>query len=81
MAQRHYLDMKHRLCPLPVLKVRKYARALGPGDVLVVETTDPGADKDFQHFCADRNYELIAQESQNGITTHTIRITEKTLNA
>jgi tRNA 2-thiouridine synthesizing protein A len=46
------LDATGLLCPLPVLKAKRALRPLAPGAVLEVLATDPGAVKDFEHFCA-----------------------------
>ncbi|MGH7039670.1 MAG: sulfurtransferase TusA family protein [Stellaceae bacterium] len=45
------LDATGLLCPLPVLKARRALRSVPDGGVLEVLATDPGAVKDFEHFC------------------------------
>ena len=45
------LDAQGLKCPLPVLKARKALKAVAPGGLLRVLATDPGASKDFIHFC------------------------------
>ena len=45
------LDATGLLCPLPVLKARRALKAVPAGGVLEVLATDPGAVKDFEHFC------------------------------
>ncbi|MGH7039460.1 MAG: sulfurtransferase TusA family protein [Stellaceae bacterium] len=45
------LDATGLLCPLPVLKARRALRSIPDGGVLEVLATDPGAVKDFEHFC------------------------------
>lgn len=45
------LDATGLLCPLPVLKAKRALRPLAAGAVLEVLATDPGAVKDFEHFC------------------------------
>lgn len=44
------LDLKGLKCPLPVLRTRKALRRLRPGDLLVVECTDPLAPIDIPHL-------------------------------
>jgi tRNA 2-thiouridine synthesizing protein A len=45
------LDARGLKCPLPVLKARRVLKDMAPGGLLRVLATDPGADKDFAHFC------------------------------
>jgi tRNA 2-thiouridine synthesizing protein A len=45
------LDATGLLCPLPVLKAKRALKPLAPGALLEVLATDPGAVKDFEHFC------------------------------
>ena len=45
------LDATGLLCPLPVLKARRALKPLAAAAVLEVLATDPGAVKDFEHFC------------------------------
>jgi tRNA 2-thiouridine synthesizing protein A len=60
------LDATGLLCPLPVLKARRALKSLAPGAVLEVLATDPGAIKDFEHFCATTGCELIEASEQPG---------------
>ena len=53
------LDARGLICPLPVLKARKALKTIADGDVLAVLATDPGAPKDFEHFCATTGSELV----------------------
>jgi len=62
------LDATGLLCPLPVLKARRALKAVPPGGILEVLATDPGATKDFQHFCQTTWCEMIeAGEQQGGV--------------
>jgi tRNA 2-thiouridine synthesizing protein A len=58
------LDTKGLRCPLPVLKARKALKEVAPGGLLRVLATDPGATKDFVHFCEATGCELV--ESSEG---------------
>ena len=60
------LDATGLLCPLPVLKARRALRAVPAGGILEVLATDPGAIKDFQHFCQTTGCELLASVEQPG---------------
>ena len=60
------LDTTGLLCPLPVLKARRALKPLAPGAVLEVLATDPGAVKDFEHFCKTTGCELLESCEQPG---------------
>ena len=60
------LDATGLLCPLPVLKARRALKPLAPGAVLEVLATDPGAIKDFEHFCQTTRCELLEVSEQPG---------------
>ncbi len=64
---RQELDAKGLLCPLPVLRARKALKALAPGDVLVVEATDPSAPKDFAAFCETTGNRLLSSTEADGV--------------
>ena len=62
------LDATGLLCPLPVLKARRALKPLAPGAVLEVLATDPGALKDFEHFCNTTGCEMLeASEGEGGV--------------
>jgi len=60
------LDATGLLCPLPVLKARRALRAVPAGGILEVLATDPGATKDFEHFCQTTGCALIEASEQPG---------------
>lgn len=61
------LDAKGLTCPLPVLRARKVVGELPAGAVLRVEATDPGAPKDFEHFCKAGGHQLLSSSADNGV--------------
>ena len=68
------LDATGLLCPLPVLKARRALKPLAPGAVLEVLATDPGATKDFEHFCQTTGCELLeANEQPGGVLRFVLR--------
>ncbi|MBV8777129.1 MAG: sulfurtransferase TusA family protein [Alphaproteobacteria bacterium] len=60
------LDATGLLCPLPVLKARRALRTVAPGGILCVLATDPGAAKDFEHFCATTGCRLVEWSEEAG---------------
>lgn len=73
MSEPVLLDAKGLKCPLPVLKARKAMRALPTGGVLRVLATDPGAAKDFAHFCKTTGHQLLASSEEGDVLTFDIR--------
>jgi tRNA 2-thiouridine synthesizing protein A len=73
MTQPLILDTKGLKCPLPVLKARKAMRDVPAGGVLRVLATDPGAVKDFEHFCKTTGHQLLACRDEAGVLTIEIR--------
>jgi tRNA 2-thiouridine synthesizing protein A len=68
------LDATGLLCPLPVLKARRALRAVPAGGTLEVLATDPGATKDFEHFCRTTGCTLVEQsESAEGVLRFLLR--------
>jgi tRNA 2-thiouridine synthesizing protein A len=67
------LDARGLICPLPVLKARKLLKTAPPGCVLVVQVTDPGAPKDFEHFCAVTGVALVSIEGRDDHLEITLR--------
>jgi tRNA 2-thiouridine synthesizing protein A len=67
------LDTKGLKCPLPVLKARKALREVPPGGLLKVLATDPGAVKDFEHFCKTTGSELVDSREEAGVLVFLIR--------
>jgi tRNA 2-thiouridine synthesizing protein A len=66
------LDTKGMKCPLPVLKARKALRDVAPGGLLRVLATDPGAAKDFEHFCKTTGCRLVEAGESEGVLTFLI---------
>ncbi len=66
------LDVKGLRCPLPVLKARKALRDVPAGGVLRVLATDPGAVKDFEHFCATTGCRLAEWHEEGGVLSFAI---------
>jgi tRNA 2-thiouridine synthesizing protein A len=67
------LDARGLKCPLPVLRARKAMKDVAAGDLLKVLATDPGAPKDFVHFCETTGHELVESSESGGIYSLTIR--------
>ena len=53
------MDLKGMPCPLPVVKVSQKIKTMQVGQVLVAETTDPGAHADFPAWAKTSGNEII----------------------
>ena len=60
------LDATGLLCPLRVLKARRALKTVPAGGILEVLATDPGAVRDFEHFCQTTGCELVESSEQPG---------------
>jgi tRNA 2-thiouridine synthesizing protein A len=67
------VDTKGMKCPLPVLKARKAMKDLAPGATMIVLATDPGAVKDFEHFCRVTGASLIDCRDEAGVLRFTLK--------
>ncbi|MEQ8441458.1 MAG: sulfurtransferase TusA family protein [Alphaproteobacteria bacterium] len=67
------LDATGLKCPLPVLKTRKRLKALSPGDILIVKSTDPGSPLDMKAFCEQHGHDLESEEEGDCLFRFTIR--------
>ncbi len=75
MSEPVILDAKGLKCPLPVLKARKAMREVPAGGVLRVIATDPGAVKDFEHFCKTTGHQLLDSREEGGALVFEIQKT------
>lgn len=69
----HEIDAAGLLCPLPVLRARKALMALAPGQVLRLVATDPAAQIDMPHFCAQSGHALLAALPEGPATAYYLR--------
>ena len=53
------MDLKGLACPLPVVKVSQQIKKMQVGQVLMAETTDPGALADFPAWAKTSGNEII----------------------
>lgn len=71
-AEPLHLDLRGLNCPLPVLKTGKALLGLAPGDLVVVEATDPMAAIDIPHFCRQKGHRLLDQTKDGAVLRFTI---------
>jgi len=67
------LNLRGLKCPLPALRTRKALKAMQPGEVLVVECTDPLAGIDIPNLLNQTGDALEEMQRNNKILTFRIR--------
>lgn len=67
------LDAKGLNCPLPIIKAKKALKGMSPGQVLAIESTDPGSIADFAAFCRQTGNELLSSEQSGDIYNFEIK--------
>lgn len=60
------LDARGLNCPLPILKTKKALAELASGQVLKVNSTDPGSVKDMAAFAKQTGNELLSTAEAGG---------------
>lgn len=67
------LDAKGLSCPLPILKTKKAVEAMSKGQILKVETTDPGSKNDMSSWAKRTGNEILSVEENSGVFTFYIK--------
>ena len=60
------LDAKGLSCPMPILKTKKLLKEMKPGQVLEVQSTDPGTRNDLPAFSSRSGDEYLGEEQREG---------------
>lgn len=60
MTRHQVLDVRHLLCPLPVIRTQHAVERLLPGDTLEVNATDPGVLQDIPAWCRINGHEILS---------------------
>jgi tRNA 2-thiouridine synthesizing protein A len=67
------IDLRGLKCPLPVLRTRKALTACAPGDIVVVQCTDPLAAIDIPNLLGQTGDAIEETRREQGVTTFRIR--------
>ena len=67
-----FLDSSGRLCPLPVLRLRKAMSGLSTGTMIRTRTTDPLALIDVPNFCREAGHRIVDQIAEGDAMMFTI---------
>ncbi len=58
------VDASGTWCPVPILRIAKAVRPLGPGVLVELVATDPGVQKDLPAWCESTGHRLLGLERQ-----------------
>jgi tRNA 2-thiouridine synthesizing protein A len=67
------IDLRGLKCPLPVLRTRKALAASEPGDILIVECTDPLAGVDIPNLLRETGDALENMQTEARVMSFRIR--------
>ncbi len=59
---RHTLDVRNQLCPIPVIRTQNMVNRLPDGDIVEVLCTDPGTLHDIPAWCRIHGHRLLDSE-------------------
>jgi Predicted redox protein, regulator of disulfide bond formation len=68
------VDAKGLKCPMPVIKLQKQVRACQPGDQVVIDCTDLGAEKDIGSWAKLNRHEIMHCEPTDFGLRITLRV-------
>jgi TusA-related sulfurtransferase len=61
------LDCKGMLCPMPIVKLAKLFKELEPGQVVMLEATDPGAIPDVEAWSKNTGNPVVSQDKVGNV--------------
>ena len=67
------VNMRGLKCPLPVLKTRKLLSKMAPGEVLVIECTDPLTTLDIPNLIRETGDTLMSDSKKGRVLSFRIR--------
>jgi tRNA 2-thiouridine synthesizing protein A len=60
------LDCYGLLCPMPIVKTAQKIKEMGPGQTLMVKSTDQGIKEDMPAWCAATGHEYLGLVEADG---------------
>jgi len=68
------LDVRGKVCPIPVMEVNKLSKTVKPGTVIKVLATDPAAKLDLQAWAKRTGNEILGIESEINYLVIRVRV-------
>jgi TusA-related sulfurtransferase len=70
------LDCRGILCPMPVIRISQAVKKIDVGQVIEMQTTDPGSVPDMEAWTRQTGHELLGRSEREGVYTFHIRRTQ-----
>jgi tRNA 2-thiouridine synthesizing protein A len=67
------MDLKGLACPLPIVKVSQKIKTMEIGQVIMAETTDPGAHADFPAWAKTSGNEILKVDKEDSVSKFYIK--------
>jgi tRNA 2-thiouridine synthesizing protein A len=67
------MDLKGLACPLPIVKVSQQIKKMEVGQIIMAETTDPGAHADFPAWAKTSGNEIIKIDKGDSVSRFYIK--------
>jgi len=71
---KHHLDARNLLCPLPVIRVQDQVKTMQVGDELEVACTDPGVLNDVPAWCRINGHMFLRSDEKDHEFILTIQV-------
>jgi len=71
------LDVRHMLCPMPVIRTQEKVEQLQMGDTLTVYCSDPGAIHDIPAWCRVNGHQVLDIQQKDEEITIRLRVGEE----
>ena len=68
------LDCRGLSCPLPILRTTKAVAKMKSGQILEVQSTDPGTKNDLPSFAARAGHEYLGYKDEEAFTRSYIKV-------
>jgi len=70
------LDCRGILCPMPVIRLSQAIKKVEIGQVIEMQTTDPGSVPDMEAWSKQTGHVLLSRSEREGVYTFFIRRTQ-----
>lgn len=74
VSDRHTLDARRMLCPIPVIRLQDFVSSLPSGELVEVLCTDPGTRSDIPAWCRISGHQLLAIEEHGEEIVITVKV-------
>ena len=68
------VDCRGLSCPLPILRTMKTVAKMESGQILEVQSTDPGTKNDLPSFAGRAGHEYLGNKDEKGFTRSYIKV-------